>query len=756
MLPFFLQPLLLARVFGPLEQAVVILVVVGLAMRTPAGVVPSQPVPIPVSFNINANGSSHQSRSGAELNAREAEPHAIKQEPQSSLLTSMNPLYVCAILLVLNLLALLISEALKTRAWACCRSLRPPYRDMIVPKVDFEATASVPQKPAISNDKAPHLQEISDSKLSRADQTLSSTQSTARSTDALMPASSRSTTSASALDAKNAAATGSVAVPNPSGKGKARMDGERPAVNEVTKTKFAAAGSDQHREPSSAASHTNTLRTKSSPDAQMAARRAVKSEAPISNSQSTPSPLTPPKVKSSNEARSRDLAETENRQKASADPSSTRTDDPLMAGDYKPLKSALKKTNKKPRQQKDIQHNYFLTMRGYRPALIPFPPGFHPKPHHARNSLWWDNVPRHAERIMAPPVVAKQPAAVDDEDEQKATVGKIPEGAKDLASVRGPRDTATHDRHKDKDSGAPRAKSSGERAPVKGKPSPGGEARDKPKNLDHTKVRDRAEMEGNLSRSNKPVSSRDISNKPASNLAVDRSVQKATLMAQGLLCCVLYYAHQQLGLLLLTFFVWQYITVYGDPGVLDTVGPPKDPGAQKIPITGSSKSLTSKTPIEAAQGKTSSDGRITPRERSTTALKDRSGELDMLIRRLRASPQLDQRMRDKLQKAIKERDVLRLRSLKENDSLGDVEQASSPPDAKARTARLSSEQGVLPSATELQKQAKEMDDVVHKLRQAEQMTPEHETRLAKAEERRRDLWKQVRHLNSMSSGVGSA
>jgi len=94
-------------------------------------------------------------------------------------------------------------------------------------------------------------------------------------------------------------------------------------------------------------------------------------------------------------------------------------DDPLMAGDYRPLKSALKKSKKKPRQKKNIHHNYFMTMRGYKPHLVPFPHGLHPKPYHPRHTLWWDNIPKNADHIMVPPPVPKKPEdAVEDEDKK--------------------------------------------------------------------------------------------------------------------------------------------------------------------------------------------------------------------------------------------------------------------------------------------------------------------------------------------------
>ena len=82
-------------------------------------------------------------------------------------------------------------------------------------------------------------------------------------------------------------------------------------------------------------------------------------------------------------------------------------EDPLMAGDVRPLRSILKKSKKKPRQSKNVHHNHFMTMRGNRAHLVPFPHGLHPPPDQARNTLWWKNIPKNADHIMAPPPVPK-------------------------------------------------------------------------------------------------------------------------------------------------------------------------------------------------------------------------------------------------------------------------------------------------------------------------------------------------------------
>lgn len=100
----------------------------------------------------------------------------------------------------------------------------------------------------------------------------------------------------------------------------------------------------------------------------------------------------------------------------------------LMSGDYRPLKSALNKPTKKPKQTQNIHHNYLMTMRGFRPTLTPFPHGFYPKPHYPRNTMWWTNIPMTSEHIMAAPKAPKEPKddEVDKEEakQQMKAIGK--------------------------------------------------------------------------------------------------------------------------------------------------------------------------------------------------------------------------------------------------------------------------------------------------------------------------------------------
>lgn len=135
-----------------------------------------------------------------------------------------------------------------------------------------------------------------------------------------------------------------------------------------------------------------------------------------------------------------------------------------MAGDYRPLKSALKKSRKKPRQHKNIQHNYFMTIRGWRPALVPFPHGLHPKPHKPRHTLWWDNIPKDADHIMAPPPVPKLPEGDVTEGETKPADQSEPAETK---SKEAPAKKSTSEpdpappRRTDRDASASRSKEAG-------------------------------------------------------------------------------------------------------------------------------------------------------------------------------------------------------------------------------------------------------------------------------------------------------
>lgn len=120
--------------------------------------------------------------------------------------------------------------------------------------------------------------------------------------------------------------------------------------------------------------------------------------------------------------------------------------DPLMAGDYRPLRSILKKSTKKPRQSKNVQHNYFLGMRGHHPHLIPFPHGLHPPPAEPRHTMWWRNIPKDASQLMAPP---PPPKAVKEDKEEDADE-KRNDKAKEEDKERGKEKAMDKDKETDK------------------------------------------------------------------------------------------------------------------------------------------------------------------------------------------------------------------------------------------------------------------------------------------------------------------
>jgi hypothetical protein len=140
---------------------------------------------------------------------------------------------------------------------------------------------------------------------------------------------------------------------------------------------------------------------------------------------------------------------------ASTGTAPTGDEDPLMAGDYRPLKSILKKSSKKPRQSKNIHHNYFMGMRGHQAHLIPFPHGLHPPPQGPRHSLWWKNIPKDASHMMAPPPVPKEVKDVleGEEVENERVSDKADKGSsssKDRDRSKTPSDDKDKEREKEK------------------------------------------------------------------------------------------------------------------------------------------------------------------------------------------------------------------------------------------------------------------------------------------------------------------
>ncbi|ORY29552.1 hypothetical protein BCR39DRAFT_559083 [Naematelia encephala] len=277
-------------------------------------------------------------------------------------------------------------------------------------------------------------------------------------------------------------------------------------------------------------------------------------------------------------------------------PSEVDIDDPLMAGDYRPLRSVLKKSKKKPRQSKNIHHNYFMTMRGWRPSLIPFPHGFHPKPHYPRNTLWWDNVPENADHIMAPPPILKAPQELkpgEDEEEKKdtrtktvtdttsssesngdtsasTTTTEVKKVTEESGGERGKEGPSSKDKsgssQKAKEQEKPRSNTKGDatekdKAKEKGKETEKEKEEEQEKEKDRAKLRARAEEEAKARARSAPAESSTSSSSTTKPKPppMDPQLQKAMYVSQGMLSILLYAVSQQLGLLLLLFFVWQFV-----------------------------------------------------------------------------------------------------------------------------------------------------------------------------------------------------
>jgi hypothetical protein len=145
-------------------------------------------------------------------------------------------------------------------------------------------------------------------------------------------------------------------------------------------------------------------------------------------------------------------------------------DDPLMAGDYRPLKSILKKSTKKPRQSKNVHHNYFMTMQGHRAHLVPFPHGLHPPPQEPRHTLWWRNIPKDAGHLMAPPPVPKEVKDVlagekDDCEEtrkEKASERTAADQSKETSGERDKEKDKEREKEKDKEKAKAKAEAEAE------------------------------------------------------------------------------------------------------------------------------------------------------------------------------------------------------------------------------------------------------------------------------------------------------
>ncbi|WWC68977.1 uncharacterized protein I206_102913 [Kwoniella pini CBS 10737] len=414
---------------------------------------------------------------------------------------------------------------------------------------------------------------------------------------------------------------------------------------------------------------------------------------------------------------------------------STDTDDPLMAGDYRPLKSVLKKSKKKPKQSKNIHHNFFMTMRGYHPSLIPFPHGFHPKPHEPRNTLWWDNVPRNADHIMANVKVAKEPERDEDASEKKDKTEK----GKDKSEAGKTKEVKTDEKEvKDAE---------GQKSQIKSGASSTDTAKEREKEKlkaqAEAKARAQKEAEAKMAKSRQIASLTTSSSDQLITMPVDPKVQKATYLSQGVLSILLYSLHPQLGFLLLTFFAWQYINshnqlilskqVFDPPSVSSSSSSADNPQLTRPQNTTDSMSAR----LEMARGA------IAPSDKKA-AIRGKIEDLGIMINKLRSIPskELTPEYKDKLQRA----------HLKREQLISEINADQSEPDVKPRSAEKSRAETLDQvardttrlSVEDLEKKAKDMDQYVLRAQSLPDPTDDQIAKLAKVEERRKELWKQVR------------
>ncbi|TYJ54654.1 hypothetical protein B9479_004688 [Cryptococcus floricola] len=434
------------------------------------------------------------------------------------------------------------------------------------------------------------------------------------------------------------------------------------------------------------------------------------------------------------------------------------TNDALMSGDYRPLKSALKKSKKKPKQTKNIHHNFFMTMRGFRPALIPFPHGFHPKPHYPRNTLWWNNVPKNADHIMAAPKVAKEPDKGDADD------------GKEEASKGTPKEPQKEKKDEKKDE-KPKAASSKPSSDAKddGKSKEKELARAKAEAEAKAKAKKEAELKaaksGSSSSSSAAVSKPSASASAAAtakpkSIPLNPELEKATYITQGLLCVLLYYLHQQLAFLLVAFFAWQYIDK--EYTSLRPTEPPKTavtssssskppPNSSTKPFSASSTDIdpAMKAKLDEARKARDAKERPVPKEDPASSSKRSDGskakddleKLETLIKKLKSRDDATDETRERIKSAIKQRDALVARIQKENERpRGDAEKETKarPEEPSGQDAKPSTK-GEESAETQLLEKLKAAEMYVKKYQAVESPTDEHREKLRKAEEQRKEL-----------------
>ncbi|WVN90407.1 uncharacterized protein L203_105643 [Cryptococcus depauperatus CBS 7841] len=315
-------------------------------------------------------------------------------------------------------------------------------------------------------------------------------------------------------------------------------------------------------------------------------------------------------------------------------------EDALMSGDYRPLKSAIKKPRNKPKQSKNIHHNLFMTMRGWRPALIPFPHGFHPKPHHPRNSLWWDNIPRDASHLMAPPAVAKAPRDKEDETEDKKE---------------------------------------------KPRQSSGKEQESKPKDISETKEKAKKKQEAEPQSSSSssaaaPKLSPSVNEPQSITISLNPEIEKTTCAIQALLCVLLYFVDTRLGLVLIAFLVWQQINKQYDVVPLsDASGVPSstEQAVRESKKKDQPSSSKDRTDIES----TKDTDQLTHSRDTTAEIKDLMEKLksiDAYIKKYSTIKNPSEEQAQKLTKAESQQQAFKTQLAKLQQKQADVENTTQP------------------------------------------------------------------------------
>ncbi|OCF78311.1 hypothetical protein I204_00249 [Kwoniella mangroviensis CBS 8886] len=728
------------RLFGPLEQLVAAVVILGLAMQAPPPFW-TPPVLPPIIMN------------NTDLPPLALSPGPIPDRNLSTISTGnilldriydhlpgwlqISPVNIALVLLVFNLGTMMMGDDLRKRLKESWDLFWPPWQDRR--KVNSTSNSQVrfdnPESSSSNTSRKAELEKAREAKAPSADPSRSASADKTKGSEGATPDSkmvkndderpkegSGLTESEKARKAKDLQSDKDRTIVEPvaKDKGKSRMEGERPGESNP------ASGS-----------------TPASSD---------KTDKTLKEPADSTSPRTLGDHESKDKAKDSSQSDTDNvtRNTSSSSRSTSGSgidteDDPLMSGDYRPLKSVLKKSKKKPKQSKNIHHNFFMTMRGYRPSLIPFPHGFHPKPQDPRNTLWWDNIQRSADHIMALPRVPKEPENKnEDEDKKEKKVGQEKgkgedenkntdkenksKSTKSTSDEKNQGNASTNEKDKEKE----RAKSKAE-----------AEAKAKVAAQKEAELKARAKAASGSSSQPDAVVRVPVDPKISDS---EISSQKATYLSQGILSILLYYLNPQLGFLLLTFFAWQYINSYNDL-ILSLRGSDLTTSSSSSPSssrTTNSNSATSSAPLPD-QGRVSPEK---PEKPSNNAAK--IAELEKLIKKLKSLPEISPEHKEKLQRAmIKRKQLVDEDAAATREPHSEDESNTSPKKKDGEEVdhgKGEKREKVIFVIEKLEEKAKEMDDYVIKFRSIENPSEEQKSKLIKAEERRKALWKQVRTL----------